>query len=190
MYLRRVSRKCSSWDSIFYRSQYLIRSSWNQFSYKKENNSYNCQLGQNVIRNFHSVISSQSKKCSSINTIPKFCGDYISDWSSILPRFYSSEGDKSSGGKHVAAKDTSSLNVKKLQGTNVNPGMSRRAKHAWLGEQDQIEWIKYEELAYNSQKMESTFLTKREKFRNDFMRKVVPWEKISVSWDTLPYYIK
>lgn len=189
MYLRKVFRKSSSWDSIFYRSQYLIRSSKNKFSYKKENNSYNSQLGQIVIQNFHSAISSQSKKWSSISKIPKFCGDYILDRSFILPRFYSSEGDKRSGGNTVPTKDTS-LNVKKLQGTDVNPGISRRAKHAWLGEQDHNEWIKNEELAYNGQKIESTFLTKREKFRNGFMQKVIPWEKISVSWDTFPYYIK
>ncbi|KAB2624065.1 hypothetical protein D8674_015725 [Pyrus ussuriensis x Pyrus communis] len=61
--------------------------------------------------------------------------------------------------------------------------------HALLGEQDQKEWLNSQKITIESKKKESPFSSKREKFKNEFLRRVVPWEKITVSWDTFPYYI-
>ncbi|MCV5003214.1 hypothetical protein OFM39_26485, partial [Escherichia coli] len=62
--------------------------------------------------------------------------------------------------------------------------------HARLGEQDQKEWLINEKLSIEGRKKESPFLTRREKFKNEVLRRVVPWEKITVSWETFPYYIQ
>lgn len=64
-----------------------------------------------------------------------------------------------------------------------------RTVHARLGEQDQKEWLNNEKLAIENKKKESPFLTKREKFKNEFLRRVVPWEKLTILWDMFPYYI-
>ncbi|XP_009351716.2 uncharacterized protein LOC103943204 [Pyrus x bretschneideri] len=61
--------------------------------------------------------------------------------------------------------------------------------HALLGEQDQKEWLNSQKITIESKKKESPFSSKREKLKNEFLRRVVPWEKITVSWDTFPYYI-
>ena len=42
---------------------------------------------------------------------------------------------------------------------------------------------------YRVRRKESPFLTRREKFKNEFLRRVVPREKIHVSRETFPYYI-
>ncbi|KAK4394692.1 Spastin [Sesamum angolense] len=52
-----------------------------------------------------------------------------------------------------------------------------------------MEWLKNEKLAIENKKKESPFLSRRERFRNEFLRRVVPWEKITVSWDSFPYYL-
>uniref|UniRef100_A0A6N2MFF9 Uncharacterized protein n=1 Tax=Salix viminalis TaxID=40686 RepID=A0A6N2MFF9_SALVM len=46
-----------------------------------------------------------------------------------------------------------------------------------------------EKLAIESKRKESPFFTRREKFKNEFLRRIVPWEKLRVSWDNFPYYI-
>ncbi|KAJ0038151.1 hypothetical protein Pint_23181 [Pistacia integerrima] len=61
--------------------------------------------------------------------------------------------------------------------------------HAQLGEQEQKEWLRNEKLTIERKKKESPFLTRRERFKTEFSRRVVPWEKINISWETFPYYI-
>jgi len=63
-------------------------------------------------------------------------------------------------------------------------------EHARLGEQDQKEWLNNEKLAIENKKKESPFLSRREKFKNEFLRRIVPWEKITVSWETFPYFVQ
>ncbi|KAK1314542.1 Katanin p60 ATPase-containing subunit A1 [Acorus calamus] len=62
-------------------------------------------------------------------------------------------------------------------------------EHARLGVLDQQDWIANERLFIESKKKESPFLTRKERFKNDFLRRVVPWEKITVSLDSFPYHI-
>ncbi|PKA60472.1 Katanin p60 ATPase-containing subunit A1 [Apostasia shenzhenica] len=125
--------------------------------------------------------------CSSVGTcrkhrIPLTCGSH---------RFYSSESDGSnaSGGKQIPIKDATKLGEEKSSKEDVLSDLNHNDQHARLGEHEQQEWLKSEKLSIDSKKNESPFLTRRQRFKNEFLRRVVPWEKIAVSWKTFPYYI-
>lgn len=108
-------------------------------------------------------------------------------------RAYSSKGDgrNASEDKQESAKDGSSIDRGKSMRDReaAIAVVTGRDAHAILGEQDQKEWLHNEKLAIESKKKDPPFLSRREKFKNDFLRRIVPWEKISVSWETFPYYI-
>ncbi|WVZ07045.1 hypothetical protein V8G54_020391 [Vigna mungo] len=61
--------------------------------------------------------------------------------------------------------------------------------HARLGEQEKEEWLNNEMLTIQNKRRESPFLTRKDKFKNEFTRRIIPWEKINISWDTFPYHI-
>lgn len=106
-------------------------------------------------------------------------------WESAGVRLYSSRGDESnntSEEKNVPVKDDDKAGKTKKKANSSDA-------HARLGEQDQKDWLKNEKLSFESKKKDSPFLCKREKFKNEFLRRVVPWEKITVSWDTFPYHV-
>lgn len=107
-------------------------------------------------------------------------------------RVYSSEGDgrNASEDKLTPIKDRSSSDEGNTRQENVNEDVRHFDVHAWLGEQDQKEWLANEKLAIESKMRESPFLTRREKFKTEFLRRIVPWENISVSWETFPYHIQ
>ena len=67
---------------------------------------------------------------------------------------------------------------------------SNQQEHARLGEKDQQEWLSGERFLTGSKRRESPFLTKRERFRNEFLRRVVPWEKSSLTWSNFPYHVE
>ncbi|GLT25941.1 hypothetical protein SLA2020_010390 [Shorea laevis] len=106
-------------------------------------------------------------------------------------RAYGSEGD----GRNASEDNCRPMN----DGSNTDKGKNLLEvvkedvrpcdAHGRLGEQDQKEWLKNERLSTESRKKESPFLSRREKFKNEFLRRVVPWEKIHVSWETFPYYV-
>lgn len=108
-------------------------------------------------------------------------------------RAYSSKGDgrNASEDKQESAKDGSSIDRGKSMRDReaAIAVVTGRDAHAILGEQDQKEWLHNEKLAIESKKKDPPFLSRREKFKNDFLRRIVPWEKISVSWETFPYYM-
>ncbi|KAL4638271.1 hypothetical protein ACB092_03G135100 [Castanea dentata] len=106
-------------------------------------------------------------------------------------RVYSSEGDgrNTSEEEHIPVKDGSNIDKGKSRREKSREDVNRFDAHARLGEQDQREWLSNEKLAIEYKKKESPFLTRREKFKTEFLRRIVPWEKISVSWETFPYYI-
>lgn len=120
------------------------------------------------------------------------CGRPKGFYDSRSLRFYSSEGDgrNESEDKHVPVANRCSFDNNKTQMGQANKDFQLCDEHARLGEQDQKEWLNNEKIAMESKKRESPFLTKREKFKNEFVRRVVPWEKITVSWETFPYYIQ
>uniref|UniRef100_A0A6N2MX41 AAA+ ATPase domain-containing protein n=1 Tax=Salix viminalis TaxID=40686 RepID=A0A6N2MX41_SALVM len=82
-----------------------------------------------------------------------------------------------------------SFDNEKTQREQVNENAKHCDAHPQLGEQDQKEWLHNEKLAIESKRKESPFFTRREKFKNEFLRRIVPWEKLRVSWDNFPYYI-
>ncbi|XP_034573930.1 uncharacterized protein [Setaria viridis] len=97
-----------------------------------------------------------------------------------LCRFYGSKGGVGSAEAHGASAASSA------------PGSSGRCieqEHARLGERDQQEWLSGERFLTGCKRRESPFLTRRERFRSEFLRRVVPWEKGTLSWQNFPYYV-
>jgi hypothetical protein len=107
-------------------------------------------------------------------------------------RLYSSKGDGSnaSEGKHIPVKD--GVNVEKIIGAKEELLVARGFvnEHARLAEQEQQEWLSSEKFSIDSKKEESPFLTRRQRFKNEFLRRVIPWDKINLSLDSFPYYLK
>jgi hypothetical protein len=107
-------------------------------------------------------------------------------------RLYSSRGDGSnaSEGKHAPVED--GVNGDKIKGVKEDIPVARGSanEHARLGEQDQEEWLSDERFFINSKKNKSPFLSKHQRFKDEFLRRVIPWEKINFSLDNFPYYLK
>ncbi|URE16016.1 hypothetical protein MUK42_01893 [Musa troglodytarum] len=99
------------------------------------------------------------------------------------------DGSSASGGKHVPVKGATNFDKESTSKEETFSDSNRCNEHAWLGEQDQLDWLNCEKLSIDSKRKECPFLTKRERFKNEFMRRVVPWDKIKVSWDKFPYHI-
>ncbi|KAI3501990.1 hypothetical protein L1887_30020 [Cichorium endivia] len=106
-------------------------------------------------------------------------------------RFYSSEGDgrNASEDKHAPLNNALKSDKGSIGKEKIKEDVNHPDAHARLGEQDQKEWLINEKLAIESKRKESPFLTKRQRFKNEFLRRIIPWEKQTVSWDTFPYYI-
>ncbi|EPS73737.1 hypothetical protein M569_01019, partial [Genlisea aurea] len=119
--------------------------------------------------------------------------NWRSDFSSrySLLRYFSSKGDGSnaSENKRAHSQETADCDKEKTHKESMNESTRNCDAHAKLGEQDQIEWLKTEKLAIEYKKKESPFIDRRARFKNEFLRRIIPWEKISVSWDTFPYYL-
>ncbi|CAK7337968.1 unnamed protein product [Dovyalis caffra] len=113
------------------------------------------------------------------------------DWTNIQFRTCSSgaNGRNTSEDKHAPVKDGASFDNEKTRRETVSEDAKHCDAHGRLGEHDQKEWLQNEKLAIESKKKESPFLTRREKFKNEFLRRIVPWENLHVSWDDFPYYI-
>ncbi|KAL9229931.1 hypothetical protein vseg_005344 [Gypsophila vaccaria] len=112
-------------------------------------------------------------------------------WNRGHLRFYSSDGGgrNANDDKHVSVRDEGKLEKSDARQGKAREGIKQFDQHARLGEQDQKEWLSNEKLAIESKKKESPFLSKREKFKNEFSRRIVPWEKITVSWESFPYFL-
>ncbi|KAJ6353502.1 hypothetical protein OIU76_002508 [Salix suchowensis] len=112
-------------------------------------------------------------------------------WTDIQFRACSSgpDGRNKSEDKHAPVKDGASSDNEKTREETASEDAKHCDAHARLGEQDQKEWLYNEKLAIEIKKKESPSLTRREKFKNEFLRRIVPWEKLHVSWDNFPYYI-
>nr|CAB3470078.1 unnamed protein product [Digitaria exilis] len=104
---------------------------------------------------------------------PRPCGE-----KRRLCRFYSSK--EGVGSSEAAAVGT---------GGGGSGSSSSEQEHARLGERDQQEWLSGERFLTGCKRRESPFLTKRDRFRNEFLRRAVPWDKTGVSWNSFPYYV-
>ncbi|KAL5703801.1 hypothetical protein ACHQM5_022308 [Ranunculus cassubicifolius] len=108
-------------------------------------------------------------------------------WSAL--RLYSSKGDESNASEDKHVKEGEKVDKGKARREKVIEEVGFSNAHERLGVEDQKEWLRNEKLSMESKKKDSPFLCRRERFKNEFMRRVVPWEKITVSWDTFPYHI-
>lgn len=105
-------------------------------------------------------------------------------------RLYSSDGK---GSRNESTKkpiqEEITYDEKKLKKEEVKLDAKNSNEHARLGEQDQKEWIDSERLSFDSKHNDSPFLSRRDRFKNEFKRRIVPWEKIQVSFKNFPYFI-
>uniref|UniRef100_A0A0D9VL18 AAA+ ATPase domain-containing protein n=1 Tax=Leersia perrieri TaxID=77586 RepID=A0A0D9VL18_9ORYZ len=101
-----------------------------------------------------------------------------------LCRFYSSS--KGGGVGSAEARSDAAAAAAAAEGSS---GRCSQQEHAKLGERDQQEWLSGERFLTDCKRRESPFLTRRERFRNEFLRRVVPWEKGNLTWQNFPYYV-
>lgn len=190
MYARRLKCRIQKWDSLrleFWNLSRLSRRGVSQSSYSRCSPQIDTDppLRDSLVRKFCSPAISPWRQ-------DIFSSRYSPGISYNCCRFYSSEGDGSSasGGKHVPVKDATNFDKESTSKEETFSDSNRCNEHAWLGEQDQLDWLNCEKLSIDSKRKECPFLTKRERFKNEFMRRVVPWDKIKVSWDKFPYHIR
>lgn len=189
MYVRRINYKNQRWYSMAQRGKYFCIS--NCRNYSAEQCSRPASRTSSLIGR-HVSNSSLLLGLASERTFARLQWRSDIRWRSCLLRLYSSEGDgrNASEDKCTLNKDVADSDKKKIHQESTTNGVRHCDAHARLGEHDQIEWLKNEKLAIENRKKESPFLTRRERFKNEFLRRVVPWEKITVSWDTFPYYLQ
>ncbi|KAG2605364.1 hypothetical protein PVAP13_4NG079600 [Panicum virgatum] len=108
---------------------------------------------------------------------PRPCGE-----KRRLSRFYSSK-------EGVGSAETAAAGSGGGGGGGRGSSSSSEQEHALLGERDQQEWLSGEQFRVGRKRRESPFLTRRDRFRNEFLRRVVPWDKTGVSWNSFPYYV-
>lgn len=177
MYARRLKYRKQKWDFFFQKSNYLINPGTGT-------TTSGCQ--SSLVRHYlPNLLSSRSNVISCGNNLTRVHGRLSTSF-----RSFSSKGEESeaSSDKHSPIKDANSEKGKNRKEKVVQVAKSCDA-HARLGEQEQKEWLNNEKLAIESKKKESPFLTRREKFKQEFLRRIVPWEKITVSWETFPYHL-
>ncbi|KAL1566186.1 hypothetical protein AAHA92_01820 [Salvia divinorum] len=187
MYARKLKYK-NQWNYVVQRSKYNCSSSHRDY-YTGQYPS-TATRGSSLVEGYvsnSSLLSGLSSKrwCRRSSSRPDV------GWINSSLRFYSSEGDgrNASEDKLVPNKDVVDCGNKKIPKENTEENSRNCDAHALLGENDQIEWLKNEKISMDNRRKESPFLTRRERFRNEFLRRITPWEKITVSWDDFPYYI-
>ncbi|PON60932.1 Spastin [Parasponia andersonii] len=193
MYARRIKCRNPIWGvllpSKYLTRPYCIDRGSSQSLIHRTVSGNQCEHGSLVRRRFLHSFSSRS--VASADCYTRFDVNSNTCLKASQLRAYSSEGDgrNASEDKHVPVKDGANL----AEGNNWQETAKEDVRncdaHARLGEQDQKEWLINEKLSMECRKKDSPFLTRRDKFKNEFLRRVIPWEKITVSWDTFPYYI-
>ncbi|XP_020696627.1 uncharacterized protein LOC110109771 [Dendrobium catenatum] len=188
MYARKLKSRGQSWVSLLSPSTNTFRSCT---GIRPQFNSY-----RNIdVREISPNLSAAIRFCSSTTSLPTCCVGFCSRYRIPLAhksyRFYSCSGDGSnaSEGKHVPMKDGSKFEDGKSQKEDGLSDPEHSNLHARLGEHEQQEWLNAEKLSINSKEKESPVLPMRQRFKNEFLRRVVPWEKITVSWKSFPYHI-
>ncbi|KAJ4813991.1 P-loop containing nucleoside triphosphate hydrolases superfamily protein [Rhynchospora pubera] len=181
MYARTLKSKGQNWDLLLTRFRSRLISQ--HYTYGTNSARVVSALNQRTPRKFTFSPPSWPNQCQ--------LKQYNLRYSRMSHRLYSSKGDGSSAseGKHVPVKD--GVNEDKFKGgkEEIQAGRGFANQHARLGEQDQQEWLSGERFFVDSKRTESPFLSKRQKFKNEFLRRVIPWEKINLSLDTFPYYL-
>ncbi|KAL1541489.1 hypothetical protein AAHA92_25701 [Salvia divinorum] len=187
MYARKLKYK-NQWHYVVQRSKYFCSSSCRDYSTGQYLSTVTraSSLAQEYVSNYSLLSGFSSKRCyRRLSSRPDVC------WVNSSLRFYSSEGDgrNASEDKRVSNKDVVDCEKEKIPKENTADNSRHCDAHACLGEHDQREWLKNKKISMDNKKKDSPFLTRRERFRNEFLRRITPWEKITVSWDNFPYYI-
>ncbi|GAB4850646.1 hypothetical protein Ancab_029957 [Ancistrocladus abbreviatus] len=193
MYARRFKFGCQKWDYLSRHLKYAATYNHNYHYFRSfyGTTTQGNDLSRGNFRRRYLLECFSYCSANVRNDSLVLNGRSISYWRYHQLRSYSSEGDgrNASEDKHMPVKDGADLDKSKIRRGEVREDLWKSDEHALLGEQDQKEWLNNEKIAIESKKRESPFLCRREKFRNEFMRRIVPWEKITVSWETFPYYI-
>lgn len=90
----------------------------------------------------------------------------------------------------MSVKDSTHTDKGKPISEKTGMSLNHCDDHVRLGEYDRLEWLNSEKLSLESKRKESPFLTRRQRFKNELLRRLIPCEKINVSWDTFPYYMQ
>ncbi|KAI3713969.1 hypothetical protein L1987_72558 [Smallanthus sonchifolius] len=189
MNLTRLKYKNKRWDILFQSHKYLIGLNYPKQTTHRSLTCYTAETNPFSWNNVFRRYLSNSSRFSGSNSTRFLVGSYANSSGSF--RFYSSEGDgrNASENKHVPLRDVSEIDKGGISKENIKEDVNHHDAHACLGEQDQKEWLLNEKLAIESKRKESPLLSKRQRFKNEFLRRVIPWEKQTVSWATFPYYI-
>ncbi|KAI8538376.1 hypothetical protein RHMOL_Rhmol09G0098100 [Rhododendron molle] len=194
MYARRLKCKSRKWDLLLKQSKFFVSSNYRDqagSSYSSFTTSTGACTPQVSLIRRYVLDSPSSRDVTPISILIMLQGRTNANWSSRQLRCFSSEGDgsKASNDEHIPVKDRAHFDKGNVRREKVKENVKHCDAHARLGEQEQKEWLNNEILAIESKKKESPFLTRRERFKNEFLRRVVQWEKIIVSWETFPYFI-
>ncbi|CAN8321294.1 unnamed protein product [Cochlearia groenlandica] len=142
-------------------------------------------------------------KCSVKPSIRDYTGSTNHRLANVLPRKYPSRGDfaswnsqlcrfsSESDGSNASEDNRLPLNKEKTVKEEKSSlgGVENFDSHARLGQHEQIEWLNNEKLSSECKK-ESPFLNKRKKLKNEFLRRIQPWETIHLSLESFPYYVQ
>lgn len=199
MYAKRIKGGNQRWGCVFRTDKYLFRlncsdhSCSRSSSLRNHSSLHDCSIRRYFSYSFASRGGVVAPGCSCSYTASQVRSS--SCLNSIQLRAYSSEGDgrNASENSHKALNDGPNIDKGdkgKIRCEKVREDVRHCNTHAQLGEQEQKEWLHNEKLSIESKRRESPFLTRREKFKSEFLRRVVPWEKINISWETFPYYIQ
>ncbi|KAL9292008.1 hypothetical protein AtEden1_Chr3g0178141 [Arabidopsis thaliana] len=184
MYTRALKRN-QRWGLVLQQAKYLVRPVVCDYTVSRYCGFTNTLTNsENLTRK--SLLGSFSPRGGTIAS-----GNHLSILKNSQLRSFSSEGDgrNASEDKHISLNKENGVDDGKTGKEKSNNGVGHLDSHAQLGEQDQIEWLNNEKLASECKKKESPFVNRRERFKNEFLRRIQPWEKIQLSWETFPYYI-
>lgn len=193
MYVRRIRSNNQRWNLVFQRFNY-VSSGYRTYSPTQSSsltpipldcNSLGSVIGRALLDTSKSIqTASQQGNIRLLRSLP-------ASWRWTYIRYFSSKGDgrDASEDKHVHTRDGATSDEGTVRKEKSGQDVRHCDAHTQLGEQEQKEWLRNEKLSIESKKKESPFLSRRERFKNEFLRRVVPWEKIALSWDTFPYYI-
>lgn len=194
MYVRRIRNNNQRWNLVFQRFNHYVSSGYRTYSPTQSSivtqipldcNSLGSVIGRALLDTSKSIqTASQRENIRLLRSSP-------ASWRWTFLRYFSSKGDgrDASEDKHVHTRDGASSDKGTVRKEKSGQDVRHCDAHTQLGEQEQKEWLRNEKLSIESKKKESPFLSRRERFKNEFLRRVVPWEKIALSWDTFPYYI-
>ncbi|XP_031092030.1 uncharacterized protein LOC115996769 isoform X2 [Ipomoea triloba] len=194
MYVRRIKTDGKTWSLVSQRGKHLISSYYRNCAPTQTSSSApileSCTF-QGTLNRRHLLDTFKSTSIGYGRTHIRLLRRSDVCLSCSQLRFYSSEGDgrNASEDKHARTIEQPSSDKAKTWKQKVGEQVRHCDGHAELGELEQKEWLCNEKLSIDSKKKESPFLPRRERFKNEFLRRIVPWEKIAVSWDTFPYYV-